>query len=835
MPYYILPMKIYPFCCYLIFSILASSCQPNETLVASEIVTASDSLATINNQFLGVNVGRILFDKDWKFSLGGNQGAEGKDFKDSSWRNIDLPHDWSIEDLEGTGSPFNPKAIGQASTGFTTGGTAWYRKTFSVPASSKGKKLFVQFEGVYMNSDVWINGQHLGNHPYGYTSFAYDLTEYIVYGDNNTIAVEVKNEGQNSRWYSGSGIYRHVWLQTTELLHIESDSTQIITDNVQSTAANIHFLSSVINESDQPLSARSIIRFINKAGTEVSKAETSYDIKSRSTQKIEKQTSIGSPELWSLDTPNLYKAIHEVYMNEKLVAREETMFGIRTISFSADKGFQLNGITLKLKGGCFHHDNGPLGAKAYDRAEERKVELLKQSGFNALRCSHNPPSPAFLNACDRLGMLVIDEAFDSWNYPKNSFDYHLYFKHWALLDIESIVARDRNHPSIIMWSSGNEIPEAASAEGQKTSLMLSAAIRKLDTTRLITNGVCNFANDKSGFFATLDVAGYNYAIGGENKGKTIYETDHKKNPGRIMFGAESYPIDAYENWMYVLDHPYVIGDFVWTAFDYIGEASIGWLGYPQSASFYPWNLAFCGDIDVCGFKRPQSFYRDALWKENQLSLFVHAPRPTYSSNPNQINWSTWNWLDVAPDWTWEGVDKKPLDVSVYSSCDEVELILNGKLLGRKLTNRATKFKASWQVPYVPGTLEAIGYRDGKQVNTTQLQTASRPSKIRLTADRSQIDADGQDLCYITVELCDKNGIINPKSTNEIKFSIEGEGRIEGVGNSDPTSTESYTSSHRKAWKGKCLVIVKAGEKPGNIILTARIKGLPMERITIISK
>ena len=352
-------------------------------------------------------------------------------------------------------------------------------------------------------------------------------------------------------------------------------------------------------------------------------------------------------------------------------------------------GFQLNGKTVKLKGGCFHNDNGPLGSKAYDRAEERKVELLKASGYNAIRCSHNPPSPAFLAACDRLGMLVMDEAFDCWRYGKNAYDYHLYFNDWWKRDIESMVTRDENHPSIIMWSLGNEIPENGTPEGAKTAGELAAYIKTLDTTRAITSAVNGLNPNKDPYFAALDVGGYNYAVGGDSGKKSVYEEDHVRIPARVMAGTESYPLEAFGSWMEVVDHPYVIGDFVWTAWDYIGEASIGWLGYQQGASFYPWNLAFCGDIDICGWKRPQSYYRGMHFgKTDQLSMFVTPPKPSFAVNPFIEPWSKWNWVDAVADWNWRGYENKLITVNVYSSCQEVELFLNNKSLGKKMTDRS---------------------------------------------------------------------------------------------------------------------------------------------------
>ncbi|MCK4814481.1 glycoside hydrolase family 2 protein, partial [bacterium] len=371
-----------------------------------------------------------------------------------------------------------------------------------------------------------------------------------------------------------------------------------------------------------------------------------------------------------------------------------------TIEFTVEEGFLLNGKPTLLKGGCMHHGNGPLGSAAYDRAEERRVELMKASGFNSIRCAHNPPSPAFLDACDRLGILVIDEAFDMWRKPKWPQDYNLYFDQWWQKDIESMVLRDRNHPSIIMWSTGNEIPERGEPEGVKTSQMLAEYVRDLDPTRPVTSAVNGLRPDKDPYFATLDIAGYNYSFGGDHGKQSIFEIDHNRLPNRIIYCSESYPLEAFGAWMDVIDYPYVIGDFVWTGFDYLGEASIGWLGYPHEGSFYPWNHAFCGDIDICGFKRPQSYYRNVLWNAGQqVSIFVKPPKPSFKTNPDKKDWSKWEWQDVVAEWNWDGYENQPLEVEVYCAFETVELFLNGESLGKKETNRGTQWIAKWEVPY----------------------------------------------------------------------------------------------------------------------------------------
>jgi beta-galactosidase len=778
--------------------------------------------------------GSNLFDFDWQFHKGGVQGAENPSFNDSSWRNIDLPHDWSIEDLPGTTSPFDQNAISQTSGGFTIGGTGWYRKTFSLPSELQGKRFILYFEGIYMNSTIWLNGREIGKHPYGYTSFWFDVTLQVKMEGKNVLAVKVSNEGENSRWYSGSGIYRHVWLKVLDPVHISPWGTYITTPEITPSSALVHVRTKVVNSADKLVTVKLVNRVISPQKKEVAVNEKSHLILQGSETEISQYLTLASPELWSVDKPDLYKVVTEVYVQDKLTDRTETTFGIRSISFDVQNGFMLNGVALKMKGGCVHHDNGPLGAKAYDRAEERKVELLKASGFNAIRCAHNPPSTAFLDACDRLGMLVIDETFDMWESPKNSFDYHLWFSKWWEKDIESMVLRDRNHPSVVIWSIGNEIPERGNARGVELSNLLGGKVRELDPTRPVTSAVNGLNPDKDPFFATLDIAGYNYPFL-ENKGSDWYKKEHERVPGRIGVCTESYPLIAFGSWMGVLQNPDVIGDFVWTSFDYIGEASIGWLGYMMDNRFFPWNLAYCGDIDICGWKRPQSYYRDVLWKPRQISVFVKPPVSSFNENPLRETWSKWHWHDAVADWSWKGYEGKPLEVSVYSSCQEAELFLNGKSLGKVKTDTSTEFLAKWNVPWVAGELKAVGYSNGKSVGESILKTANVPVDTRMSADRTSLQPNGQDLSYVTVELTDRNGFRHPKAENQVYFSISGPGKIVAVGNANPVSLESYQLPQRKAWQGRCLVVVKSERTTGTIRLTAASKGLKSSAIDIIAK
>jgi beta-galactosidase len=776
----------------------------------------------------------ILFDTGWTFHRGGALSAEQPAFEDAAWRTVDLPHDWSIEDLPGTSSPFDRNAVGQVSTGFTTGGTGWYRKTFVLPEAGKGKRLVIQFDGIYMNPELWINGESLGSHPYGYTSFWYDITDKVRFTGPNVLAIKVRNEGENSRWYSGSGIYRHVWMKILEPVHVAQWGTSVTAEDVSGASARITARTQVQNQSGSAVTVTLVTRIRAPGGTEVGSASSQQTIGVAGEAAFAQDVVVRNPALWSPDSPALYTAVSEISSSDTRLDSIETRFGIRAVTFDAVNGFRLNGQPMKLKGGCVHHDNGPLGSKSYDRAEVRRVELLKASGFNAIRCAHNPPAPAFLDACDRLGMLVIDEGFDMWQEGKNPHDYSLFFEKSWRNDLEAMIARDRNHASVIAWSIGNEIPGMDNPATVQTAQALAAFVRKADPTRPVLAAVNNLNPKKDPYMSALDLAGYNYGSGGDHLKETIFKADHERVPSRIMIQTESYPLEAFKSWMDVLDHPWLLGDFVWTAFDYIGEASIGWRGYWQEQSFYPWTLAFTGDIDICGWKRPQSYYRDALWKENQISIFVTPPTPSFEENPKRQSWSKWHWVDAVADWNWKGHEGRPIQVTVYSSFEEAELFLNGTSLGRKRTDRATRFKGAWDVPYAAGALRAVGYRGGKPADAAILRTARDVSQVVMTADRAQIKADGQDLSYVTIELKDAGGTRHPKAENLLEFQIEGPGSIVGVGNANPVSVESYQRPVRKAWQGRCLVIVKSTNRPGEIRLRVSSAGLPASVTTIRS-
>lgn len=779
----------------------------------------------------------ILFDFGWKFHRGDIDGAEAIDFNDASWRVIDLPHDYSIEDIPGTGSPFDSTVIGGIDAGYLTSGTAWYRKSFFVPEEMKSREISILFDGVYMNADVWLNGDHLGNHPYGYTAFGYDISDLLIYGEENVIAVEVKNEGENSRWYSGSGIYRHVWIGVTGRVHVARWGTAITTPEVSEEAAKLIVSNTVKNESGEAAELEISTRIIDQEGNEVSISHVPQSAGPENSIEVIQEFDIATPGLWSPESPILYTAITEIKSGSDIIDRVENNFGIRSIEYTSD-GFFLNGKNVLMKGGCMHHDNGPLGSAAFDRAEERRVELMKASGFNAIRCAHNPPSSAFLDACDRLGILVIDESFDIWNRQKNPMDYHLYFKEWWKRDIESMVLRDRNHPSVIMWSIGNEIPERGESLGVETSKMMVDYVKKLDDTRPVTSAVNGLNPDKDPFFATLDLAGYNYAVGGDHWQESIYQQNHARVADRIIYCSESFPLTAYGSWMAVLDLPYVFGDFVWTGFDYLGEASIGWLGYLHRDIFYPWNHAFCGDIDICGMKRPQSYYRDVLWQHadgHPVSIFVTPPEPSFKMIPGLEDWSKWNWHDLVADWNWDGHEAEMMEVTVYCMYPEVELFLDGQSQGRKKTNRENQWIAKYQVPYQAGELKAIGYSGTENKGSCKLNTAGKVEALQLSADRQRIQANGQDLSYVMVELLDQQGTRHPKAGDLINFSIEGPGSIVAVASSNPMSVESFQQPRRKAYQGRCLVIIRSDREEGTITLKAETEGLASSEIQITTE
>ena len=802
------------------------------------LLASAGTYAQTKNNVTSTPSRNIPFDDHWLFIRDSIAGAEQVNYNDHNWRKVDLPHDWSVEDLPNQKpgeiiGPFNKNAVGGWAVGFTVGGTGWYRKRFVAGNEFKGKLININFDGVYMNSDVWLNGHHLGNHPYGYTPFYYDLTPYLNKpGKENVLAVRVRNEGKTSRWYSGSGIYRHVWLTATDPVHIAPWGVYITTKAVAGKSANIVVNATLANQGgfagDVSLVTTIVGPDQKNAGVIQKKLTLGKDSSLTDAQSL----AIANPVLWSVETPRLYKAITEIKIGNKTVDRVETPFGIRTIHVDAATGLTLNGKRVLLKGGCIHHDDGLLGSATIDRAEERKIEILKQNGFNAIRTSHNPPSRQLLDACDRLGMLVIDEAFDMWERGKNPQDYHLYFKEWWKKDLDAMMLRDRNHPSVIFWSIGNEVNERADSSGLRITGQLVAEVHRVDPTRPVTEAICHFW-DHPGYkwdttaraYAQLDVGGYNYQL-------NEYESDHQKYPGRIMMGTESYPTAALENWDMVKKHPYVLGDFVWTAFDYLGEASIGHSTLESKKKYefslgWPWYNAWCGDIDITGYKKPQSWYRDVVWRVKPIAMAVHAPIPDGLVE----NVSGWGWPLESQSWSWPGMEGKQMQVRVFSRAPLVRLLLNGKVIGEQKIPQGS-ITAEFKVPYEPGTLTAESIENGKQTGAVTFKTAGTAARIVLKADRTHIKKSRNDLSYVTAEVVDDKNQVVPWAKVSIKFSISGVGELAAVGSASPTELASFHSPETKTFEGRCLAIVRPKGTAGKIILKASAEGLSPAQVVI---
>jgi beta-galactosidase len=784
----------------------------------------------------------ILFDNNWKFYLGDAKGAEKPSFNDKAWRDIDLPHDWSIEKLPGQEQgkvvgPFSKESIGITGTGYTVGGTGWYRKTFTLESNKDFSKTIINFDGVYMNCDVWVNGKLVGTHPYGYTAFDFDISGFLnPAGKANVIAVKVKNEGKNSRWYSGSGIYRHVWLIQKQAVHLAHNGVSVTTENISLNEAAVKIVSTVNNTKEKSTVVKLIVNVVDSDGKISQTAETQAKTLLSGSNELVQNVIIPQPKLWSDETPNLYTAEIQVIADGIVSDKVSTAFGIRTISFSAQTGFLLNGKKVLLKGGCMHHDNGFLGSATIDRAEERRVQLMKAYGFNAIRTSHNPPSQQFLDACDRNGVFVLEEAFDMWERPKNPEDYHLYFKEWWKKDLKSMIHRDRNHPSVIIWSIGNELNERADSLGFAIRKELVKEVHNLDSTRPVTEAICGFWDHWGQKWSTTIPAYADLDIGGYNYLNNQYEADHADFPERIMVGTESYTAESYAYWQQVEKNPYVIGDFVWTAMDYLGETGCGGSTYgPKEGPRvglkpWPWINAFCGDIDLCGFKKPQLLYRDVVWDNSKIEMMVHAPIPEGMVE----TYSYWGWPDEYQSWNWAGNEGKMMDVRVFSKCQAVRLELNGKIIAEKPAGDSNGIITTFKVPYEQGVLKAFALNNGIEVASRELKTTGAPAKIKLTADRLKIKANRNDLSYVKVEITDAQGNLIPDAAIPVKFTISGVGEIAGSGNACPTDMESFNSPVCKAYRGQSLVIIRPSKevKAGTVTLKAEANGLISGEISV---
>ena len=747
-----------------------------------------------------------LFDFGWQFTHNGKT------------QSVDLPHDWDI--FEG---PNAGKGATGTGGGWFEAGKGEYRKKFRVESLELRDKLVkLHFEGVYQKADVYVNGQKAGQHHYGYTPFTVDVTPYL-YKDKreNEVVVKVDNSEQpNCRWYSGSGIYRHVWLETMPTLHIAENGIFITTPEVNADKAQVQVDVTVQNESQADRNATVV----------VGSAQLMVAVKAGESKTVSTTIFVKNPHLWSPESPTLYEAKVELKEAGTVIDNATAKYGIRSFSFDVENGFMLNGKKVLINGACVHHDDGVLGAMAFDDAEIRKVRQMKEAGFNLIRTSHNPTTRAFLDACDSLGMLVIDEAFDGWRTQKNPYDYSTVIDSCYREDIRAMVQRDRNHPSVISWSIGNEVIERKDIRVVYTARQMKQAILEWDQTRPVTEALCAWDNDWEIFdphAEVLDVVGYNYMI-------FKHASDHERDPKRIMWQTESYPRDAFKNWAVVNDFPYVVGDIVWTGLDYLGESAIGRYYYEGEkpgehwfdGGFPEWHGAYCGDVDITGWRKPISHYREMLWnKDTPLYMAVKEPNGYYGDIKTTM-WSVWPTWE---SWTWPGWEGKPVEVEIYTKAPEVKLYLNDQIIDTKQVSRETEFKAVFTVPYKAGTLRAEA--DGKSVT---LKTAGEPARLRLTPDRTVMAADGQSLTFVTVEVIDKNGWVCPNTPIDCEAIVKGQGQLLAFASADLKDTEPYTSPHVKTWKGRALLVVRSTQQKGSVSVSIK-SSLPTANLSLKSK
>jgi len=769
------------------------------------------------------------FDHGWRFHLGDVPGANAVPFDDTAWRTLDLPHDWSIE---GEFSEQNPAGV---AGGALPGGVGWYRKTFTVPARDSGKVVFVEFDGVYRNSEVWINGQYLGKRPYGYSSFRYELTPNVRFGaGRNVIAVRVDNSQQpNSRWYSGSGIYRHVRLVTSDPMHVAQWGTYITTPVVSVDSSHVTIRTSLRNERrvEQPIVLSTVV--YDSAGREVAAVSTMGRIPGDSVAELVQDLTVSRPVLWSVERPYLYRAVSRVRCGNRLCDTYTTPFGVRSFVFRADSGFFLNGRPVKIRGVCLHHDLGALGAAVNTRAIERQLQIMRAMGVNALRTSHNPPAPELLDLTDRMGFIVMDEAFDMWKKEKTPYDYHLDWDAWHVRDLSDMVLRDRNHASVFIWSIGNEVMEQWN-NGDSTAAPiareLAGIVRALDPTRPITQAANNGSPQNPVFHAgALDLLGHNYhhevwadfpaqypgakfiiteAMSALNSrgvyqqpsdSVAVYYTPYEKNRGPQP--PKNGRLSSYDNsrafWGSLHEeslrlferYPFLSGIFVWQGIDYLGEPTP--YEWPARSSYF-------GVVDLAGFPKDPFYLYQSVWTEQPM-------------------------LHLLPHWNWTPGDT--IDVWAYTNADAVELFLNGTSLGTKRKPEPVSH-LMWRVAYTPGTLRAVSRKEGRVWATAEVRTAGAPVRVALAPDRARLRANGDDLSFVTVTVQDRAGALVPTAEPLIRFSLSGgDARIVGVDNGDQTSHTSFKANQVRLFNGKALVIIRAGTRPGTVTLTAAGDGL----------
>jgi len=798
------------------------------------------------------NARRVSLDADWRFLKGEAEGAEQPGFDDHTWRALDVPHDWAIE------GPFD-KSLDPQTGALPYAGIGWYRKHFTLADGVRGRHLEVLFDGAMSNARVWLNGHEIASRPYGYSSFGADLTPYLAFArQDNVLAVRLAPEPESSRWYPGAGIYRHVWLDVTDPVHVPRWGTSITTPSVDAESAQVNVRAEIANATEAAASVTVQTAIVDADGAEVVRGTPMpATAEAGSSVFVESTLTLPHPVRWDLAQPYLYRAVTVVRSGSDVLDRYVTSFGVRTIAFDKTTGFSLNGRHVKFQGVCLHHDLGALGAAINHRALERQLQIMKAIGVNAIRTSHNPPAPELLDLADTMGLLVMDEAFDMWNKTKVKNGHGKYFAEWGDRDLRDMIRRDRNHPSIVLWSIGNEILEQGSPDGGQIARHLSDICHQEDPTRPTTAGFNQFDGAiKNGLAAAVDVPAFNYSA-------RRYPEVVRDHPDWKFFGSETastvstrgayhLPIEKYNKhpsheitsydviapfWAYIPDWefemqakvPQVIGEFVWTGFDYLGEPTpyYGW-GEKPDPTDWPARSSYFGIVDLAGFPKDRYYLYQSVWTSAPM---VH----------------------VLPHWNWAGHEKEPIPVFIYSNADEVELSLNGTSLGRKKVGSepvdlpvggnvsgehhfASRFRLRWDVPYQPGTLRAVAYRDGKVVAEDSVRTAGSPARIALVPDRSAIAADGSDLSFVTVRVLDKDGVLCPDATNQVQFEIAGPGRIAGVDNGDSASLEPFQAVHRAAFHGMALVIVRSAKgSAGTVTVTATSEGLASSTAAITTK
>ncbi|HSE33670.1 MAG TPA: glycoside hydrolase family 2 TIM barrel-domain containing protein [Pyrinomonadaceae bacterium] len=754
------------------------------------------------------------FDQDWRFLRGDIMGAEKQDFDDSGWRKVDVPHDWSIEGPVDQKNPTGPGG------GFMPSGVSWYRKHFILSSEAQNQLVFIEFDGVMSNSDVWINGVHLGSRPYGYVGFSYELTKHLNLGKDNVLAVRTDTSKQPaSRWYTGAGIYRHVRLVTKNAVHIPQWGTFVTTPRISSKEAVVRVDCEVTNQSKTPQRASLQIVLIDPLGKIFQTADTSINtIEPGKSFIFNRELTVKNPVRWDIYSPVLYQLIARVRIDgDRAVDAETVTFGIREFHFDPPTGFWLNGKNFKIKGACLHHDGGAFGAAVPLAVWEHRLNELKKLGVNAIRTAHNPPAPEFLDLTDRMGFIVMDELFDQWTLAKNPYDYHLYFNEWSKTDLRDTVLRDRNHPSVILYSAGNEIRDTPNAELAKNILRgLVEEFHRSDPTRPVTQGLFrpNVSHDyENGLADLLDVVGQNY------REQEILAAFRQK-PTRKILGTEN--THELTQWAAVRDHPEYSGQFIWSGVDYLGEGG----QYPRIANN-------SGLLFKTGVPKPIAFQRQSWWSNKPMVYITRRVART----PRQPTDPGYNPIDerrpqiLFSDWTPKNLEAHEENVEVYSNCDEVELFLNGKSLGNQPRPKDDSPR-NWRVAFKPGVIKAVGVNGGRIAATYELRTAGKSSKITLAVKRNTIANTWDDVVFVNVSVLDKDGTLVPDADDLISFKVEGAGVVAALDSADSYSHEPYQARQRKAFQGMCLALLKASGNRGKIKLTASSPGLKGDAVEV---